>query len=87
MKRLFFLVLLAAVLVSAIEVVIARHQSRRLFVELEDLKGVRDALNEEWGRLQLEQSTWAADARVESLAHTKLDMRVPSMNTVVLVPE
>ncbi|MEE9286677.1 MAG: cell division protein FtsL [Gammaproteobacteria bacterium] len=87
MKRLFFLVLLAAVLVSAIEVVVARHQSRRLFVGLEDLKGVRDALNEEWGRLQLEQSTWATDARVESLAHTKLDLRVPSMNAVVLVPE
>ncbi len=87
MNRLLFVVLILAVFASAIEVVVARHESRRLFVELQDLEDVRDALNEEWGRLQLEQSTWATDARVESLAHTELNMRAPAVDAVVLVQE
>lgn len=87
MNRLFFVVLIAVVFASAIEVVVVRHESRRLFVELQNLEDVRDGLNEEWGRLQLEQSTWATDARVESLAHTELNMRAPAMDAVVLVQE
>ena len=31
----------------------------------------------EWGQLQLEQSTWAAPARVESIASQKLQMQAP----------
>jgi len=85
MRQLFFYCLLAAVFVTAVQVVVARHESRRLFIEIQALEQTRDKLNEEWGRLQLEQSTWATDARVESLSKTVLDMESPDMNAIVLI--
>jgi len=44
------------VLASSLGVVYAKHQSRKLFVELDILKKERDEMNVEWGQLQLEQS-------------------------------
>ncbi len=78
--------LFAAVLVSALLVVQARHQSRVVFAEVQSLEQKRDALHEEWARLQLEQSTWAMANRIESLARTKLEMRSPKPEQLVLVP-
>ena len=39
----------------------------------------------EWGKLQLEQSTWATRGRVERLARNKLQMTIPSPDNVVIV--
>ena len=57
-----------AVLASAVAVVRARHEARTLFVELEQLSAERDELNIEWGKLQLEQSTWSNHGFVERTA-------------------
>jgi cell division protein FtsL len=72
------LVLLLAVLASAIAVVWARQESRTLFVQLTQLQGERDALNVDFGRLELEQATWAEPGRIESLARQKLGMIAPT---------
>ncbi len=85
MKTLLFLSLLAAVFVTAIQIVITRHDARTLFVEIQKLEKVRDELNEEWGRLQLEQSTWATDLRIETMARDELAMKMPDRKTTVLV--
>lgn len=85
MKTVLFLILVAAVFISAIEVVITRHDARTLFVEIQKLEKARDELNEEWGRLQLEQSTWATDVRVESMARTELGMKIPDRNSMALI--
>ena len=77
--------LLLAVFGSALQLVLARHESRRLFVELQELEKHRDAMIEEWGRLQLEEATWSTHARVEELARVKFDMRQPTLDQVVLV--
>ena len=45
--------------ISAIALIYTKHESRKLFVELETLTHERDELNIEWGQLQIEQSTWA----------------------------
>jgi cell division protein FtsL len=74
-----------AIFLSALQVVIARHETRRLFVELQALERTRDELNEEWGRLQLEQSTWAINDRIEMFARTNLGMKMPEQNAVVLL--
>jgi len=79
------LVLGAAVLSSALGVVWARHESRVLFVELQRLNGTRDELNIEWGRLQLEQATWAEASRIERLARDELNMRTPAQDEVVVI--
>jgi cell division protein FtsL len=85
MKQVVFFVLASAVFVTAVEVVFARHQARKLFVEIQVLEKTRDDLNEEWGRLQLEQSTWATNARIETLARTRLDMKTPAMESLVVI--
>lgn len=83
--RLSLLTLAAAVFVSALGVVYSTHQSRKLFVELQHLKAVRDGLEVEWGQLQLEQSTWATDGRIERIARESLNMQMPPVGAVVIV--
>lgn len=84
-KRIIVLLIVMWVLGSALGVVYAKHQSRKLFVELEALKTSRDNLNIEWGKLQLEQSTWATPNRIESVARSQLGMQVPVPEKVVIV--
>ncbi len=81
----FLLVL--AVLVSAISVIYVKHVGRAQFIELQKLENKRDRLNEEWGRLLLEQSTWATPGRVEFEARKRLKMIVPTPEmTMVIKP-
>lgn len=77
------LILLIITVACALSVVSANHQARKLFVALEaEQKHMRD-LEVEWGQLQLEQSTWAAHIRVESLAREKLGMRRPAPGEIM----
>ncbi len=85
MKVLISAALATAVFISAIQVVIHQHQSRKIFIDLQKLEKTRDELNEEWGRLQLEQSTWATDDRIERIAVTRLDMHDPGIDLTVLL--
>lgn len=78
-------VLLLAVLVSAIGVVWTRHESRVLFVELTRLQNQRDELNIEYGRLELEQATWAEPRRIDEEARSKLGMVTPRPQDIQLV--
>ncbi|MDR9435719.1 MAG: cell division protein FtsL [Thiohalophilus sp.] len=77
--------LIFAVLASAIGVVYSTHYSRKLFVELTELKQTRDELNVEWGQLQLEQSTWATHGRIEELAREKLNMKPLDYKQVIIL--
>ena len=84
MKTLVVAVLAALMtFASAVEVVLSRHQSRRLFVELQSLHEVKQGLDQEWGQLLLEQATWGAELRVEQIANDKLGMVVPALGQVV----
>jgi len=85
MKIFFTLILSFAVIVSAVDVVLAQHKARKYFVEIQELEQQQDKINEEWGKLQLEQSTWATDDRVAKLARTELEMTEPDANSVVLI--
>ena len=75
--------LLLAVFISALQVVATQHEARRVFMEIEQLKQERDALSEEWGRLQLELSTWALGDRIESVAKDDLGMLEPENGVLV----
>ena len=85
MGKMALSLLALSVFVSAIGVVYSIHESRKLFMQLQSMQAQRDEMDVEWGRLQLEQSTWATDARIEDLASRKLDMIIPSPNTIVMV--
>lgn len=84
-SRALLAALAVAVLVSALAGVYAKHKSRKQFVEIQALTAERDRLEMDWGRLQIEQSTQANHARVESLARDRLDMRTPTGDDVRLV--
>lgn len=87
MKTAVILLLVFFVLVSAVSVVQTQHVSRKVFMEIEQLKKERDLLNEDWSRLQLEQSTWALDERVERMVKEEMGMHVPDNDSLVfLVP-
>ena len=74
-----------AVLLSALSVVHAKYEARKLFSGLQALHRERDALEIEWGRLTIEQGTWATHGRIEKLAAEELDLRIPATDEVVIV--
>jgi cell division protein FtsL len=74
-----------AVTLSAVGVVYAKYASRKAFVELQQLREQRDQADVEWGRLQLEQSTWGTHGRVERIAREKLQMHIPETSEIVMI--
>lgn len=84
---LLMLVLFIVVLLSAIAVAYSAHWNRQLLNELYGELSVRDKAQAEWGRLILEQSTWTAHSRIETLATDQLKMHVPEAADVRLVTQ
>ncbi|HAG95746.1 MAG: cell division protein FtsL [Pseudomonadales bacterium] len=82
---LFVLVALVLVMVSSVAVVYSSYETRRLVASHQRLQQENNAMQVEWGQLLLEQSTWGSYNRVEQLAGTKLKMRVPAPNEIVMV--
>ena len=77
MSRILLSVLVLAIVGTAVAVVYERYRHRQLFVELTRAERERDELNIEFGRLQLEQATWAESNRVDQIARTRLGMKFP----------
>jgi len=75
-------VLALLLMVCALALIQSQHRSRTYFVELERLKKQARVLDEQWGQLQLEQSTWANPARVDTLARTRLGLIAPPNDRV-----
>ncbi|AHK19892.1 cell division protein FtsL [Yersinia pseudotuberculosis] len=80
------LILLVAVLVSAVLVVTTAHRTRLLTAEREQLVLERDALDIEWRNLILEENALGDHSRVESIAIEKLKMQHvdPSQENIVI---
>ena len=85
MTRGLIVLLLVANVAAALGVVRARHGNRTEFVELQQLEARRDALEVEWGQLQLEQSAWATHGRIEQVARKELDMVIARGDDVVVL--
>jgi len=69
------LLLLAALLGSALYLVSVQYESRRIFTELDKARAAARRLETEHGRLQVAKREQATSARVEQLALEKLQMR------------
>ena len=85
----FLLVFVFAVVcvLSAMALVYTKHESRKLFVELEGLTHQRDELNIEWGQLQIEQSTWAMHGRIEKIALEELELVRPRTTEIYVIEQ
>ena len=82
---LLLMIFAVVCVISAIALVYTKHESRKLFVELERLTTERDELNIEWGQLQIEQSTWATHARIERVALEELALVRPKSTEIYLI--
>ncbi len=81
------LILFFALIFSALGLVNAQHKARNLYIELEQLSQAAKQADQEYGQLQLEQSTWAMHSRIEQIASQQLQMQVPDAKRVqVVVP-
>jgi cell division protein FtsL len=78
-------ILLLLVVACALGVITSQHHARKAFIALEAEQAAAAKLGEEWTQLQLEQSTWATNKRVEAIASRSLGMRLPDATTTVVV--
>lgn len=85
MQRLNLL-LLFMLTVCALGLVSSQHKARRLVTSIESETARARELEIEYGKLQLELSTWATHARIEKLAGERLRMRAADPNRTQLVP-
>lgn len=79
----FLLIFLLAA--SALQVVESKHQCRKLFQQLTSAERANDALQIEWGQLQLEQQTLATHGTIEARAASALQMKVPEGSETMMV--
>ncbi len=79
------LLLAFAVVASALAVVESKHDTRRLFQKIEQLRDERDALNVDWSRLRLEQGALATHSRVERIARDQLGLIRPDAREIRLI--
>lgn len=77
--------LLVAVVICALSVITSQHKARKLYIELQKEKEHAQQMEVEWGQLQLEQSTWATPARVETVATRQLQMHLPRNGQVQFI--
>jgi len=81
------LLLLAVLVACAIGLVTSQHKARKLFSNLEREQNRARELDIDYGRLQLEASTWGLHQRVEKIATGTLGMRVPDPRRVRIIPK
>jgi cell division protein FtsL len=79
------LLLLLVLVVCALGLVSSQHKSRKLFSELERGQARAQELDVEYGKLQLEASTWGLHSRVERVATGTLGMHTPDARRVRVV--
>lgn len=69
--------LISSVVITALCVVNVRHQHRIAYSAFQSEETRRDALNDEWGRLLIEENLWSFPHRIERDASKLLSMRAP----------
>lgn len=87
LKALGVVLLMLAILSSALSVVYVKALQRNLYSELQFSEQERDSLNMEWSRLLLEENTWAAPMRIQALAQQELGMHLPQSKDSVLLTQ
>lgn len=76
-RNIVNLLILMMLLISALSVVSAQHEGRKLNMEIQLEKKRAEQMQVDKGRLELELGTWAAPSRIEQVAGSELKMRQP----------
>ena len=78
------LLLLAVLVACALGLVTSQHRTRKLFSDLERETNRARELDIDYGRLQLEASTWGLHQRVQKVAGS-LGLRTPDPRRVQVI--
>ena len=78
-------VLVVLILVSAFAVIRSTHACRAQYARLQELESSQWYLQEDYGRLLLEHSTWASHYRVERVAESELHMQAPDLSKLRVI--
>jgi len=78
MKIALFTLLIFINFISALSLVLIRHEHRSLFTQLQNLQQYHYQLQEESGKIQLEISTLTQPHLIEEQARQRLNMIIPS---------
>lgn len=84
-QTLGLILLVIAVLASAVAVVYVKNLDRQLFGDLQSLRQARDSLHVQYGQFLLEQNTLATPARVQAIAQQQLGMSIPATKDINVV--
>lgn len=79
--------LLALIVISATGTIWLTHQTRMLIAEKGELIFEKQALENEYLNLQLEETALSDNSRIEAIATTKLDMKPVNSTQEVIVIE
>ncbi len=76
-----------SIVVSAFVLIYVKDLNRRLFIESQGLQQQHQHLVNQWGKLLLEQSTWSAQTRIQTVAQGNLGMVMPAPKQVVILAD
>ena len=74
------------IVLSTFAVIHSTHACREMYAQLQELESSQWYLQEDYGRLLLEHSTWASHYRVEKVAAEELGMQAPALSQLKVVP-
>jgi len=77
--------LVSSVVITALFIVQVRHQHRIAYVEFHAQEVRRDAVNDEWGQLLIEENSYGFPHSVEMKADKLLSMRAPQKDDIEFV--
>lgn len=84
-RHLLTYTILFAVVISAFAVIYFTHLNRQTTSHIEVLLTERDALENEWRNLLLEQNSLAEHSAIESQAEKQLNMTRPDANSEIII--
>ena len=87
LQMLGVIFLMLAVSASALSVIYVKALQRNLYSELQASQQERDSLKTAWSQLLLEENTWAAPVRIQTLAQQGLGMEIPQTKATVLLTQ
>jgi cell division protein FtsL len=85
LPELKILVMVFLLLISAFGVIYVKDLNRRLFIIQHKSQAQSQQLRSDGNKLLLEQSSWAAQARVQRVAQLQLQMQIPLSADVVVI--
>lgn len=77
--------LVTSLVITAMFIVNVRHQHRIAYLAFQAEESRRDALNDQWGQLLIEENLYAFPHRIEKHATELLSMRAPKQDDVEYV--